>query len=301
MASAANDLFIPAAERVSLALGGGLGAILILERHRLRTVARSTLFVRWRTWLVTAPVFGAAIMWSRWVTLGFAVGLAIVAAREYGRLTDLDRTTMLATQCVVVVLPTIAALDPVAWRVALPYALLAMTALPIVRADTTQGPRQVAFASLGAVYIGASLAFMLQLRSLDGGPAILLALGTAVAVSDVAAFVTGKVLGSRPLAFRLSPAKTWEGALGNVVGAYAGFALMAVVVPASLTPVIRALLPLTIAIGCVWGDLFESLLKRSAGVKDAGSWIPGFGGLLDRIDSLLFALPLSCAVLEMLG
>ena len=88
-----------------------------------------------------------------------------------------------------------------------------------------------------------------------------------------------------------------EGVAGNLAGAYAGFMLMSFAVPASLPPAVRWILPAVVAAGCVWGDLVESLIKRQAGVKDAGSWLPGFGGILDRIDSMLFVLPLAYTVL----
>jgi phosphatidate cytidylyltransferase len=65
-------------------------------------------------------------------------------------------------------------------------------------------------------------------------------------------------------------------------------------------PLAGIVLPLAIAVGGTWGDLLESLLKRSAGVKDAGDWLPGFGGLLDRIDSLIGALPICFLALEVL-
>ena len=111
------------------------------------------------------------------------------------------------------------------------------------------------------------------------------------AVSDVCAFVVGSLLKGPKLAPHLSPGKTWAGLAGNLLGGAIALALIA-----------PMLLPLSagwdalaiVAIGgggCV-GDLAESLLKRAAGVKDAGTWLPGFGGLLDRVDSLLVVAPL---------
>ena len=127
-----------------------------------------------------------------------------------------------------------------------------------------------------------------------GGPGLLLALVLAVALSDVAAFTTGRLLKGPRLAPRLSPNKTWAGVLGNVLGAALGLALLGHLAPDAP----KALLIGTVGLGSVWGDLLESLLKRAAGAKDAGAWLPGFGGLLDRVDSLLVVLPLSYVVLE---
>ena len=123
----------------------------------------------------------------------------------------------------------------------------------------------------------------------------------AVAMSDVVAFVAGRMAGRHPLAKRLSPAKTIEGVVGNLIGSYLGFTLMSFAVPASLNVAVRWALPAVVAIACVWGDLLESLLKRQFGVKDTGTWLPGFGGLLDRIDSLLIVLPLAYTVLVVWG
>jgi phosphatidate cytidylyltransferase len=121
---------------------------------------------------------------------------------------------------------------------------------------------------------------------------VLLLVGLAVAMSDVGAFTIGRLLGRRPLAPQLSPSKTIEGVAGNLVGAVAGVLLLSPVWPAYLN--LRAALGLGLLIGgaAVWGDLVESALKRAHGAKDAGTWLPGFGGLLDRVDSLILALPL---------
>jgi phosphatidate cytidylyltransferase len=124
--------------------------------------------------------------------------------------------------------------------------------------------------------------------------------GLAVALSDVAAFTCGKLFGRRPLAPSVSPNKTWEGAVGNYLGAAAAIGIMRFAV-AGLPLETQVLLPVVIATAALFGDLFESLLKRSSGVKDAGSWLPGFGGLLDRIDSLLFVLPAAYYFVLMLG
>jgi phosphatidate cytidylyltransferase len=126
---------------------------------------------------------------------------------------------------------------------------------------------------------------------------VLLALGLAVALADVGAYCAGKTLGGRKLAPAISPQKTWGGVAGAGLGAALGLSLLRFALPTALSAASSGLtlagLAVVVAVGAVWGDLLESLLKREAGVKDAGAWLPGFGGLLDRIDSLVLVLPLS--------
>src|SRR5205085_2300280 len=152
--------------------------------------------------------------------------------------------------------------------------------------------RHLAFAALGWGYVAWLLAHLVLLaRYVEGGAGLLLMIGLATALSDVAAFVLGKRFGRRKLAPRLSPNKTWEGTIGSLIGAYAGAGLMAFALPSGLPWILVAALPLVIGLGAVWGDLLESAIKREFGAKDAGAWLPGFGGLLDRIDSLILVAP----------
>jgi phosphatidate cytidylyltransferase len=123
-------------------------------------------------------------------------------------------------------------------------------------------------------------------------------LGLSIALSDVGAFTIGRLFGRHRLAPAVSPNKTWEGAAGNVVGAYVGVALMRFAFPPDFPLPVAVGLPLVVAIGCVWGDLIESLFKREFGMKDVGTWLPGFGGMLDRVDSLIVVAPLSYFLLR---
>jgi phosphatidate cytidylyltransferase len=110
--------------------------------------------------------------------------------------------------------------------------------------------------------------------------------------SDSGQYYTGRAIGRRPLAPDISPNKTKEGALGGLIF---GSAVMTAggwwVFPETPLTVMLVASALVVAVGMV-GDLFESLIKRSAGVKDSSSLIPGHGGILDRIDSWLFAGPM---------
>ena len=140
------------------------------------------------------------------------------------------------------------------------------------------------------LYIGWLPAFLVTL-SIGKTPGLVFIVGLGVALSDVGAFCVGKTFGGPQLAPHLSPNKKWSGVVGNVLGA----ALALIIAPFALPshPLWQqALLVLTIGLGSVGGDLLESLLKRQHGVKDAGTLLPGFGGLLDRIDSLLLVAPL---------
>jgi len=151
---------------------------------------------------------------------------------------------------------------------------------------------------LGALYLGLGLGFQLKLFTLQGtlpktGSRLLLSLFIITWFGDTAAYFVGSYFGRRKLAPKVSPKKSWEGAFGNLGGNLLGAALMkATVCPEwSLVDVVA----LGLLLGTVGqlGDLVESTWKRSAGVKDSnvGVSIPGHGGMLDRVDSLVFAAP----------
>jgi phosphatidate cytidylyltransferase len=143
---------------------------------------------------------------------------------------------------------------------------------------------------LPILYIGIPLGSLVAIRTIGGREAILLLIATIV-VSDSAQYYTGRAIGRRRLAPTISPGKTVEGAAGGLILGTAAMTAGGLRVFPSTNPAILILASATIvALGMV-GDLFESLLKRSADVKDSSTLIPGHGGVLDRIDSWLFAGP----------
>ena len=149
---------------------------------------------------------------------------------------------------------------------------------------------QAAIDLVAPIYVGAPLGMLVALQNLTGPKGTLLLMATIV-VSDTAQYYTGRAFGRRPLAPTISPKKTVEGAIGGVLIATAFMAVaMTFLFPATAV-VVRVLLGLVIVFLGITGDLFESRLKRLAGIKDSSHLIPGHGGVLDRIDALLFAIP----------
>jgi phosphatidate cytidylyltransferase len=167
-------------------------------------------------------------------------------------------------------------------------AMLAWVAIEVLfRGLTVEG---AAARLLAPWYIGMPLGMLAAVHTSRGAAATMLLIGTVV-VSDSGQYYSGRMFGRRPLAPAISPKKTIEGAVGGAVVA----TLFLVVAgrwlfPAASAPAL-ALLGIALVVLGICGDLFESRLKRIAGVKDSSALIPGHGGILDRIDALLFATP----------
>jgi len=151
--------------------------------------------------------------------------------------------------------------------------------------------RKTTFHLLGVLYIGGPLSLAVALREMPGGEGYILLACGIVWAGDTIAFYTGITLGHHPLAPNISPRKSVEGSIGGFCASILSAPLLAKVlgVPAPL-PVSLLLGAVVGAVGQV-GDLAESMIKRAFQVKDTGNLLPGHGGALDRIDSLLFALP----------
>jgi phosphatidate cytidylyltransferase len=151
--------------------------------------------------------------------------------------------------------------------------------------------QSIAFTLLGVFYVGWLLSYVLLLRLLINGPYYVFYIFGVVWLGDAAALLVGTLLGRHRLAPSISPRKTFEGALGGVLGSLCGAIL------GGLWLISHFSLRQCLAVGCMLavlgqlGDFSESLLKRSAGVKDSGVLIPGHGGILDKVDGILFGAP----------
>lgn len=168
--------------------------------------------------------------------------------------------------------------------------LVIFTLLTVVFRFPACTPADGAAGLLGTLYLGLFIYFYL-LRTLPHGWVWLLLLLVATWASDTAAYFVGKKFGRRKLAPALSPGKTVAGALGGAGGSLAAAWIFTLAYP--FLPVAQVLLlGLLIGIAGQLGDLWESVLKRTAGIKDTGALIPGHGGVLDRFDSMLFTAPL---------
>jgi phosphatidate cytidylyltransferase len=241
--------------------------------------------------VVLALAAVAAIVWLPLVVLRVvAAVVAGAAAHEYAGAAGVTRdpsrvlvVVMAAVTCWWLGMPAFAS---VAVATAIALAWLGVEVL-LFGSDIGRAAAAVA----GAVYVGGPLGLLVAIHARSGWTVTLLLLATVV-VSDTAQYYAGRAFGRRPLAPVVSPKKTIEGALGGLAGAAVFMALVGsrILVGEAIVPL--AVLGLALAAVGICGDLFESSLKRHAGLKDSSSLIPGHGGVLDRIDALLFATPM---------
>ena len=155
----------------------------------------------------------------------------------------------------------------------------------------TMGPRS-AFLVAGSYYLGLPLACLMEVTAATNGPHYLLAVFAAIFAGDTGAFFAGKFLGKTKLYEKISPKKTRAGFVGGAIASIFGFYLVVHTLGLPIPRAEAALLGLVCGVAGAIGDLAESMYKRSFGVKDSGSKLPGHGGLLDRVDGLLFGAPI---------
>jgi phosphatidate cytidylyltransferase len=242
-----------------------------------------------------AGVLAALWFLSPVYLLGLAVLIALLAFREYADIAGRAGATVsrpagamaTALACVAVGVPGL----PV--DVALAGTTLGLAAVVLAGAAagrTGEALHDAALSAFAPLYIGVPLGLLAATRWSLGREATLLLILT-VALSDTAQYYTGRLLGRHLLAPVISPKKTVEGAVGGFAGGLMGLGVLGHWWLPDMPLHWRLLLGVALAAVGIVGDLFESLLKRSVGVKDASSIIPGHGGVLDRIDALLFAAP----------
>ena len=302
MADAALDsgIFLAYA-RLAVALLGGIGLLLLFLTYGLKRPIGGV----WRTyrgWLVMVPIVLAVVFAGRAACIVGVALLAVFGFTEFARATGLDRDRWM-TGAVYLGITAVAAsslvrdpsLDRPGWYglfMTLPvYIVSLILVIPVARNRAKGQLQNSALAVLGFIYLGWMFSHVGFLANSSHAYGYLLFLFLAVEGSDVAAFTAGKLFGRRKIRQEISPNKTWGGALGALAVSMALPWLMRFSFP-HFGPLQLVLTGVIVGVGGQLGDLTISMIKRDVGVKDMGALIPGHGGLLDRIDSLIFVGPL---------
>lgn len=173
---------------------------------------------------------------------------------------------------------------------AIAISVLLLTTLRLFTCGAPEGAlKDAGPAVFGLIYVTVLMSFQVPLR--EAGYEFILFLYACIWSSDAAAYYIGSSIGKHKLCVPISPNKTWEGAVGSVLGGTACAVVFKLLLIKQL-PMDKALIiGLAIGVIAVFGDLAESLFKRDAGVKDSGTYLPGHGGLLDKVDGSLFVGP----------
>jgi phosphatidate cytidylyltransferase len=300
-AAAWNSGIFLAYARLAVVVLGGTGVLLLFLTYGLDQQLGSV----WRTyrgWVVMLPIVLAAVFAGRTAIIVGVALLAITAFKEFARATGLYRDWWMTGAVylgIVAVAATSLVRDPwlnlPGWYglfMALPvYIVCLILVIPIARNRAKGQLQSTALAIVGFVYLGWMFCHVGFLANSPHAYGYLLFLVLAVEGNDVAAFTCGKLFGRRKLREAISPNKTWGGSVGAVAVSMALPWLVRFSFP-HFGPLQLLLTGAIVGVGGQLGDLTISMIKRDVGVKDMGALIPGHGGLLDRIDSLIFVGPL---------
>jgi phosphatidate cytidylyltransferase len=246
----------------------------------------NNLFVRVASASVLIPAVIIALWFGGWAWLLLvSIGVALLA-NEWGVMSAPVAPARIATAVTVGVLAAVFAMyfhqPTLAWGLVVVGAALAA----LVARGTAERPADAAY---GVIYIAPCAIALLWLRGEEHGRSWATMLFAVTWSADICAFLVGSALKGPKLWPRFSPNKTWSGFFGGLVGAMIAAVLVATFSDATLVWYAAGLVGLAGGLATMAGDLWESALKRRFGVKDSGDLIPGHGGLLDRVDGLMFA------------
>ena len=249
------------------------------------------------TGVVLAPIVIAAAWFSPGVAgVGLAIAATAIAAYEYLSMWSVKevKPAFWFFLAWTVLAPVLARIDP---TYLYPYLLatpaMSLGAFLLAPSRIPKAFAESAVTAMGALYVGLLMSAVVLLATVDGwGGSGLLTLFAVVWLGDSAAYFGGKSLGRHKLHARVSPKKTMEGSIFGLLGSVGGAFLIHALFSTPLSPLQLVLVGVLGGVAEQAGDLCESVLKRSVGVKDSGNILPGHGGMLDRIDGLLFAAPI---------
>ncbi len=253
----------------------------------------SNLGLRIASAVVIAPAAVGAAWLGGWPYLVLiAIGVALLALEWGGMSAPVAPTRVSAAVTVAVLASVFLAYqdqDVLAWSAVAVGALAAA----LVARGVAERPADAAF---GVIYIAPAAICLVWLRSTDQGHWWMMTLFAATWAADIGAFAVGSLLKGPKLWPRFSPNKTWSGFVGGLAASSLAGLAMALFSVFQLNLIAAAFVGLCVGLATMAGDLWESALKRRFGVKDSGDLIPGHGGLLDRVDGLMFAVVVMAVV-----
>ncbi len=289
---------------------GGIFSILVVAsllvfviRRRSPENDHSELVQRVKSWWIMIAVFTSAMLLSRNISILFFGFISYLALKEFLSLIPTRRADRRVLFWAYLTIPVQFYLISIEWYgvfiIFIPvYVFLFLPTRMVLIGETERFLRAVGTLHWGlmiTVFCFSHVAYLLVLpiagNPVAGGPGLVLYLVFLTQFNDVAQYTWGKMLGKRKIVPAVSPNKTWEGFMGGLLTT----TILATILSGVLTPLsfFQAVLAgVIISGGGFLGDVIISALKRDLGVKDSGSLLPGHGGILDRIDSLMYTAPL---------
>lgn len=251
----------------------------------------STFLSRLLVVAIGAPIVLGALWLGGWWLFALVAAGSVVALHEFYAMARPLRPLVLAGYAGAIAALVGAKLGGVEWMLGGFLSTLVLAFLFFLVA-TTRAPATAAISStvFGAAWIGFGLGFLLLLRAVPDGRLAAFTVIIAVWVDDTAAYLIGRAVGRHKFSPAISPAKTWEGFVaGTAAGVFAVF--VSLYHQDFLSIADSIVLGVVVTVAAALGDLFESAFKRDLEVKDSGRLLAGHGGVLDRVDAFLFALP----------
>ena len=286
-----DPLFIPSMQIVAGVFIFGLGIVLFFARRDLKVGLKGELGKRLIGWMLITPIFLVAVFVGGFVGALILLVFFYLISTEYIHVIGVERPYVIYMYALIPVTFIVAAFVPSLYFVLPAGSILLLTLVPILTRRVDNLYQQLSFAGRGYLYLVWTTGHLVLLQQL-GGNGLLILTAVSVALSDAMQFTVGKLIGKHIISPEVNPRKAWEGLLGDFIGASVGVALFSFALPAQFETIEKILLAILIGIGAAWGDLISSLVKRAANTKDWGDIIPGHGGLLDRANSMLIAIPL---------
>lgn len=257
----------------------------------------SKLLQRTTSGIIYCLLIALCAIWGEHGILLLAILLSILAVIEFSKISNLNKRQSIATLILDIVGVVSLCFGFLLYPLIIWLAIILFRFIEELYINSYNPIKNLAHSMMSQIYIGVPMGLMTAIGWLYN-PMIILGIFVLIWINDTGAFIVGCSIGKHKLFERISPKKTWEGFIGGMIFCIAGAVIFNYYCSSFFgmdifRPNVWIWIGLAVIVSIfgTWGDLVESMIKRNLNIKDSGHMIPGHGGILDRIDSLLLALP----------